>query len=96
MSVTCFKTGLPTLKADEVDSSWIFAVILGQGLGLIGGYAPGTRASVGQWPTLLLILTVFVLQVVFSNRWFKHHEIGPVEWAWRSLTWFRLQPFRKK
>lgn len=76
--------------------SVIFAVILGQGLGLIGGYAPRTSPSIGQWPTLLLILSVFVLQIVFSNWWFTRYEIGPVEWAWRSLTWFRAQPFRKQ
>jgi uncharacterized protein len=42
-----------------------------------------------------LINGVFVVQILYSYWWFKHFQFGPVEWAWRSLTWWRLQPMRK-
>jgi uncharacterized protein len=39
---------------------------------------------------------VFVLQMIISEWWLKRFCYGPVEWAWRSLTYFRLQPFKQK
>lgn len=44
----------------------------------------------GPWWRLLLLNMVFVVQVLYSRWWFQRFEFGPIEWAWRSLTWFRL------
>ena len=48
------------------------------------------------WYSLLLINAFYVVQILYSNWWFRHFQFGPVEWAWRSLTWFRAQPMRVK
>jgi len=47
----------------------------------------------GGWRIALLVV-VFAFQIGYSRWWFKHFQFGPVEWLWRSLTWFRWQPFR--
>jgi uncharacterized protein len=41
--------------------------------------APGTF--------VVIALLIFSLQVVMSNLWLKHYQYGPLERAWRSLTY---------
>ncbi len=54
------------------------------GLGLYGKLGP----TIG----ILLTLLIFILQIIFSNWWFKWARFGPFEWIWRSITYGRLQP----
>ena len=39
-------------------------------------------------------LAVFLLEVRLSAWWMKRFRFGPAEWAWRTLTYGRLQPMR--
>jgi len=39
---------------------------------------------------------VWVLQIIYSNLWLRYFRFGPLEWAWRSLTYWKAQPFRKE
>jgi len=59
-------------------------VFFGMGLGLMGKL--GVAASVG------LGIAFFVLQIFIAKWWLRHFAMGPVEWLWRSLTYFKLQP----
>lgn len=63
-------------------------VFLGYGLGQMGKL--GMAASVG------LGLAFFALQIPLSNEWLKRVNYGPIEWLWRSLTYGKAQPWRKK
>jgi len=40
-------------------------------------------------------LTVYALQVAYSNWWFKHFNYGPLEWLWRQLTYGKRLPIKK-
>jgi uncharacterized protein len=62
-------------------------VFFGVGLGLLGRF--------GNSVTMPLGLAVFALQVWACRAWLAHFRFGPLEWAWRSLTWLRLEPFRR-
>jgi len=46
-------------------------------------------------PTMLLILTIaiYLLQIRLSKYWLERHQFGPLEWAWRTLTYGRFQPW---
>ena len=58
------------------------------GFGLWGRYG---------WFTLTVIACVVIAaQLALANVWLRHFAIGPMEWAWRSLTYWRLQPFRHR
>jgi uncharacterized protein len=61
-------------------------------------YGPGLylSAELGGWWRQAVLQLVFVIQIVYSRWWFARFQYGPVEWAWRSLTWFKLQPMRAK
>ena len=43
-----------------------------------------------------VVLAVIVLQLVVANLWVKAFANGPLEWAWRSLSYVKRQPFRKR
>jgi len=53
----------------------------------------------GNWgPTELFVLgiLVFAVQILFSKIWLKHFLYGPLEWFWRTATYLKRQPFRRK
>ena len=59
------------------------------------GFAHGPRlmgrVSVGS--IVLLAVSGFVVQVVLANVWLSRFRFGPAEWLWRSLTYWKVQPF---
>lgn len=46
--------------------------------------------------TLLIAISVFALQLVFSRLWLHHFYYGPLEWAWRCLSYRKLLPLKKE
>ncbi|MGV9775896.1 DUF418 domain-containing protein [Streptosporangium sp. NPDC003464] len=44
---------------------------------------------------VLLAAAVLALQVVFSRAWLARFRYGPLEWAWRRLTWMEPMPNRR-
>jgi uncharacterized protein len=60
-------------------------VFFGFGLGLLGCF--------GNTVTMPIGLAVFGLEAWACTLWLRHFRFGPLEWAWRSLTWLRPQPF---
>jgi uncharacterized protein len=63
-----------------------FGVILffGIGFGLLGKI--GAAASVAS------AIAFFFFEIVFARWWLQHFKMGPFEWLWRSLTYFKVQP----
>jgi len=60
-------------------------VFFGFGLGLLG--------RLGNSVTIPIGLGLFVVQVWACRAWLGRFRFGPLEWAWRSLTWLRREPF---
>ncbi len=63
-------------------------IFFGFGFDLLGRVSPAVGYLIG--------IGVFSAQIVFSKFWLKRFYYGPVEWAWRSLTYLKAQPFLKK
>ncbi len=38
---------------------------------------------------------VWIVQIIWSHIWLRYFRFGPLEWAWRSLTYWKKQPMRK-
>lgn len=62
-------------------------ILFGWGLGLIG--------ELRNLYTFLIALAIIVVQIIYSKWWLKHFNYGPLEWVWRSLTFFKAFPFRR-
>lgn len=59
-------------------------IFYGHGFGLFG--------QVERSVQILIVLAVWVVCIVFSVVWLKYFRFGPLEWLWRSLTYWRRQP----
>jgi uncharacterized protein len=78
------KMGLTTYLGQTV-----FGVLLfyGLGFGMLGKL--GAAAAVGAG------IAFFILQILLARAWMARFSLGPVEWLWRSLTYFKLQPITR-
>jgi uncharacterized protein len=59
-------------------------------------YGFGLFGKIEIWQGILLTIVIFSLQIPFSIFWLKRFNYGPFEWLWRSLTYRKMQPFRKE
>lgn len=58
-------------------------------------YGLGLAATIGPAKLTLIALAIYTFQVIFSHIWIRYFRFGPMEWLWRSLTYGKIQPFRK-
>ena len=61
-------------------------------------YSFGLKLYASLAPTQLLIIAIalFFVDVVLSILWLKYFQYGPLEWIWRSLTYNKVLPLRKR
>lgn len=57
------------------------AIIIFYGIGF------SFAGKLGFTVIILIALSVYSLQVLFSKWWLKSHAFGPMEWLWRQLTY---------
>jgi len=60
---------------------------------LFYGYGFGLFGHINRTGLAGIVLAIWIFQLVVSPIWLKHFRFGPAEWLWRSLTYWRLQPF---
>ena len=60
-------------------------IFYGHGFGLYG-YAE-------RWQQVCVVVAIWGVQLAISPLWLKYFRFGPLEWLWRSLSYWRLQPF---
>ncbi len=58
-------------------------------------YGLGLFGAVGVATTLLVVLLVYIAQLILCPIWLRRFRFGPMEWLWRSATYWRLQPMRR-
>ena len=79
------RTALTNYVFQSIVGTFIF---FGWGLGYLG--------SITTSVAFVMSLIVIAIQMWLSKLWMQHFKYGPLEWLWRSLTFFRLFPFKKK
>ncbi len=45
---------------------------------------------------VLITIALYLIQIIWSNLWFKNFKYGPLEWLWRGLTYKKFEPLRYK
>lgn len=63
-------------------------VFTGLGLGLFGELNRGQAYA--------LMVAVWTFQIGFSVYWLKRFRFGPLEWLWRTLTYWKPQPMVRR
>ena len=61
-------------------------LFFGYGLALYG------RLGIARGEALAILVCGF--QMAISSWWLRKFQFGPVEWLWRSITYWKPQPFR--
>ena len=54
----------------------------------------GVRTTISRPAALLGAVVFFAFQIAYSGWWLKRYRMGPLEWLWRSVTYWRLEPLR--
>jgi uncharacterized protein len=61
---------------------------------LFYGYGFGLFAKLQRYQLLYVVFAVWALLLIVCPIWLRHFRYGPMEWVWRSLTYWRRQPMR--
>ncbi len=80
------KTGRMALTNYLMQSFIATTIFFSYGFGLYG--------QVNIWQGMLMVTGIYILQVGFSTIWLSHYRYGPMEWLWRSLTYWKKQKMK--
>ena len=58
------------------------------------GYGFGLFGKLQRYQLYGIVVLVWAVILIISPIWLRHFRFGPLEWAWRSLTYWKKQPFR--
>jgi uncharacterized protein len=59
------------------------------------GYGLNFYGELAYYQLYYLVAAIWILQLILSPIWLGLFRFGPLEWMWRSLTYWRLQPMRR-
>jgi uncharacterized protein len=62
------------------------------GLLLFYGFGFGMLGDMGVASAVGCGIVFYFVQIGLARWWMAHFSMGPVEWLWRSLTYFKVQP----
>lgn len=60
---------------------------LGIGFGMMG--------KLQRHEIYYVVFGIWFIEIIWSHIWLRFYRFGPLEWCWRSLTYWRLQPIKK-
>lgn len=59
------------------------------------GYGLNYYAELEFYQLYFVVAAIWAAQLIISPLWLRFFRFGPLEWLWRSLTYWKLQPFRR-
>ena len=62
-------------------------IFYGVGFGLFG--------KLQRYEMYYVVLGVWIVQIIYSHLWLRYFQFGPLEWLWRSLTYWKRQPIKR-
>lgn len=61
---------------------------LGIGFGMMG--------KLERHEIYYVVFGIWLIEIIWSHAWLRFYRFGPLEWCWRSLTYWKLQPIKKQ
>jgi uncharacterized protein len=62
---------------------------------LFYGVGFGLFGKLQRYELYYVVASIWVFQIIASNIWLRYYRFGPMEWLWRSLTYWKIQPIKK-
>lgn len=59
------------------------------------GYGLNYFAELEFYQIYFVVFAIWIFQLIISPIWLKYFLFGPLEWLWRSLTYWKMQPFKR-
>src|SRR5262249_34826683 len=59
------------------------------------GYGLGLYEKLQRYQLYYIVAAIWVVQMIVSPLWLRYYRFGPLEWCWRSLTYWKRQPMRR-
>jgi uncharacterized protein len=59
---------------------------------LFYGHGFGRFGRVSRVGQILIVAAIWIVQIALAQWWLRHFQYGPLEWLWRSLTYWRRMP----
>ncbi len=59
------------------------------------GYGFSMYGKLQRYELYYIVISIWVFQLIFSPIWLRYFRFGPLEWLWRSLTYWKFQPFKR-
>jgi uncharacterized protein len=63
---------------------------------LFYGYGFGLFARLERHQVYYVVGSIWLFQMATSPIWLRYYRFGPLEWCWRSLTYWKRQPMRAR
>jgi len=58
------------------------------------GFGFGLYGKLERYQIYYVVFGIWVFQLIASPIWLRHYRMGPLEWCWRSLTYWQRPPLR--
>jgi len=62
---------------------------------LFDGYGLGLFGRLQFYELFYVVGVIWIFNLVASSMWLKYFRFGPMEWVWRSLTYWKRQPMAR-
>ncbi len=59
------------------------------------GFGFGLYGKLQRYELYYIVAGVWLFQLIVSPIWMRYFRFGPMEWVWRSLTYWQKPPFKK-
>jgi uncharacterized protein len=66
----------------------LMAAVLFFGVGMVG--------QLERHQIYYVAAAFWAVEIAWSHLWLRYYRFGPLEWVWRSLTYWKKQPMRKE
>jgi uncharacterized protein len=59
------------------------------------GIGFGMYGRLERYQIYYVVGAIWILEIMWSHIWLRYFRYGPLEWLWRSLTYWKRQPLKK-
>ncbi|MBC7935867.1 MAG: DUF418 domain-containing protein [Rhizobacter sp.] len=60
------------------------------------GFGFGMYGHLQRYEMYYVVAAIWVVQIIWSHAWLVYFHYGPLEWIWRNLTYWKIQPLKKR
>jgi uncharacterized protein len=63
---------------------------------LFNGFGFGLYGKLEYYQLFAIVACIWAVNLLLSPIWLRHFQFGPMEWVWRSLTYWKRQPMKRQ